>query len=166
MHPELKQLKQGMNTVLDDLERTIYAAARDVRALKRTACGEYSDAILYKNGFGTDTAEIYFFKFDPNYRRQTRSSQETLEAEMNLDYAHKKVRYIRWAKGIKAVQRIVAKYYGEVRVENMPLDEYLTSVDARAVPDHRIHVSIHLHEQDKLRKLREIASEKYRSLQS
>ncbi len=159
MDRELAQIKQGTASMIIGLENTIYAAAREVLDLKKAGSGDYAEAILGRNGFGGDTAEIYFYRFAPkgSPRPSNQAEFQALLADPERSKAYDKACYQRWVKVVQAVQRVVRRYGGDVEVNNYPLQAYLNLVESSGkTPAHRVQVRISIPGQGKLRTLREL----------
>ncbi len=147
MKANLQDMRDKTSSVLDGLEKTLYAAARDVRLLKQTGCEDYADAVLDQNGFDGDTAEIYFHRFAPRGSSIPNNREEF------------KIAYQKWVQGIKRVQRVVQRYGGTVEVRDMPLDKYLAEIKDGKKPEHRVHVTILVPGQETLCLLRMIVTD-------
>ena len=158
MKRDLQSIRERMPALFQGIEETLYAAAGEVRALKRTGSGDYADAILDQNGFGGDTAEIYFYRFasedSPN---PSEAGFRALMSDPERSRAYEEACYRRWSSDITAVQRVVRRYEGEITVNGMPLDNYFFEVeDSGVTPNHRVHVRILIAGQDALCQLREL----------
>lgn len=159
MKQDLVRIKQETESVISGLENTVYAAARDVRALKKAGSRDYADAILDRHGFGGDTAEIYFYRFAPkgSPRPSNQVEFQALLADPERHKVYAEACYQRWVEGIQAVQRVIQRYGGAVEVDDIPLSDFLSLVkDPDKKPDHRVHVKISVPGQDKLRTLRRL----------
>ena len=145
--------------VLGRVEK-LYAAAREVRALKRAGSVDYANAVLGRNGFGGNEAEIYFYRFASagSPRPSNQAEFSALLSDPQRYKAYEEACYKRWSQGITAAQRVVNRYGGEVTVDDIPLDRYFLEVQGSGViPNHRVHVKISIPGQDTLRQLRKLA---------
>lgn len=176
MDSDLEKIRRQLPTVLADLEGSVFAAAKEVRALGRICSDEYADAILDQNGFGSDTAEVYFYRYAPEGSPQP-SDRQAFEAFMSNvarkeEYA--RACYRGWKEEVLATQAIVGKYGGKIGIVSdrssppCPLDYSLEQFDRHYVSPalpawdmfgHRLHVKVEFPGHEKLRKLREITKE-------
>lgn len=167
MDKELAHIRQETPSVLrrlesavGQLETTVYSAARDVRALKKAGSGDYADAILNRNGFGGDTAEIYFYRFAPrgSARPSNQAEFQALMADPERSREYVRACYEKWLKEVQAVEKIVQRYGGKLEVNGAPFEMFQRWVanNPTRVPDHRVHVKITFPGQVELRTLREL----------
>ena len=134
-------IKKVIGEIESGLKDTIHAVAGEIGGLGTPCAGDYASAILDENEYSRDTAEIYFFHYNPDERHTTGD-----------DVAN----YRAWVNEIERVQRILKRYGGTIEVDGLPLQDYLTSIDQAGVegdqvPNHRVHVKITVPEQDELR---------------
>lgn len=151
----LEQINKGIETIKQGLETTVYKAAEEIRALGTPCSGDYADCVLVQSSF-KETAEIYLFLFAPE--GFPRPSLDAEWAQLKSDPARKEeydqACYDGWVSEITAVEQIVKKYGGEIKIDGdtMPLQTYLDIVKRSelGVPDHRLHVTIQVPGQESL----------------
>ena len=162
MKANLQDIRSRMPTVLDGLENTLYATAKEVRALRTTCSEEYAEAILDQNGFGGDTAEIYFYSFAPEGFPSPSNGEEfqALRANPHRNEAYEKACYQGWKTEIEAVNGIVTSHEGTIEVNDYRLADYLREAEESGkTPVHRVQVKISMPGHENLRQLRDIVEE-------
>jgi len=152
-------IKQGIAQLRAGLENTVHATAKEVRGLGTTCSEDYAKAVLDENGYGGDTAEIYFYRFAPE-GFPSPSDRTEFQALMDNPQRSSEYRdscYRRWKDEIQRVQEVVAQHNGAIEVEGMTLQDYLSAVQkARETPGHRVHVRVSVPGLDQLRLVRSL----------
>ncbi len=146
-------------TILEHkIERIIPAgkAATKVRALKTPYSEEYAEAILDRNTFGFDTAEVYFYRFAPKGSpNPTDTAYHMVMDDPVKKATYDKECYCGWVTEIQQVQKIVDKYDGQIEAYSIPLKDYIAEVERSGkIPEFRIRVRISIPGQLQLRSLR------------
>lgn len=162
-------IREGIKKIEEELEKTVYAAAKEVRELGTASASEYADAILYKNRnmYGRDISEIYLYKFAPEgYPRPDNNINKYWELLKNpkRKKEYNKLCYNGWYEEIKKVQEVIDKYSGSIFIcednylmfegghsSYMTLQDYWTAVQSNEISDFIVHVRIHTPELAQLR---------------
>ena len=134
-------------------------AAKEVRELRTPASDDYSDALLGKNCYGGDTAEIYLYRFAPDGSPQPsdREAYETLMGDAGKKAQYEKACHENWLADIGRLNEVVGKYDGEIQIDEKPLDTFLEELQASGeMLTHRVHVQIRVPGQQELGKVRQI----------
>jgi hypothetical protein len=155
----LPLIKQGIAQLRAGLESTVHATAKEVRGLGTTCSEDYAEAILDENGYGGDTAEIYFYRFAPEGfpSPSDRVEFQALMGNPQRSAEYRASCYKGWRDELQSVQEVVARHDGAIEVEGMTLQDYLGAVqEAGETPDHRVHVRVSVPGQDQLRLIRNL----------
>lgn len=159
MNKSLDQIKLGIKQIERGLEKTVYAAAKEVRSLGTPCAEEYEAAILNQNGYGTDTAQIYFYRYASE---DFPVPSDGAEFQIFMQDSERKKKYDNvcfngWKSEVTKVENILNKYKGNMEVEDKPLREYLNGVKkANVTPDWRIRVRVYFPGQEIVRLVTEL----------
>ena len=145
-------IRQGVESLETELIDKPREASDQMIALGSPCSQEYADAALGINGFGGNTAEIYFYRFAPKcFPSPGDENYSVYMADAGRAAEYASICFNGFLEELSKVERIVSSYNGVLTIDHAPRELYVQRVKMVGKESvHRAHVTLSFVDQRKM----------------